>query len=338
MQAFLEKQSPLIGSVLLHALLLLGLALRVDVPARQPQISEPLFIHVVQPPPPEAESGNAGVAMPEAQRTSPNPSEQPTADVARTSPDAPEQPKPDANVAFETKEKSEEVKPPTPVSETQPNEQKPPEPKPEEPKEPPPPPVTQQMPSPVAATVQKTPAIPLDEKTLEQWRAEQQKREAEQEAQKSRIMTQVASITNASGASQGSGVQAPFASAGSDRGTVRRIDMALYPKSVQERFMTKYRITIQNKMVRGGSQQSFINAVTTNHGTYLNSGGTGYYEVMTLPKEVLSRIAELEEQELRKRNLDPLRSRILEVVFGLREFPNGDVDLVVSRFRAEPIQ
>jgi len=334
MQAFLEKQSPLIGSVLLHVMLLLGLWLRVDLPVRSPQISEPLFIHVVQPPPPEPDSGSAGAAMSEVQRTSPAPSEQPTPDVASTSPDAPpEQPKPEANVAFETKEPPKDETPPTPATE------KPPEPKPEEPKETPQPaPVTPQMPGPVGATAQKSPTTPLDEKTVEQWRADQQKREAEQEAQKSRIMTQVASITNAAGANQGSGVQAPFASAGSERGTVRSIDIAIAPKSIQERFMTKYRISVQNKRVSGGSHQSYINAVTTNRGTYVNSGAPGYYEVMTLSKEVLARMAELEEAELLKRNLDPKRSRVLEVVFGLREAPSGDVDLAVTRFRAEPIQ
>jgi len=305
MQAFLERQSPAVASVLLHALLLLFLWTQVEVRPIEPPRPEPIEMQIVLPPQPES---SAGAGRPEAQpdlsqvqRTSANPAEQPT-------PEVPAQPQ-----ATEEAKEEETAKP---------NEQKP-EPTPPEP-----------TPVPATTAEEKPAKTPLDPQTIEQFRAQQEKIQQDLEARKSRVMTQVSGFAPA----QGPGVKRPYSSAGSDRGVIRELDISKFPVEMQERFKARYGITIQVRRVEGGSPQSYVNAVTTDHGTYLSSGGSGVFEVMTLSKKVLARIAELEEQELRKRNLDPLRSRVIEVVFGLREDDRGLVDLVITRFRAEPIQ
>jgi len=327
MQAIIEKHSPLVLSVLLHAVLLLALWTTWSEAPRPTQITLPILMHVLPPPPPEppAPSGNEPARGSVLQQTSPNPSEKQLSPVQRTSPDATEEEKPEVAVKIEKPEP-----PPTP-------EEKKPEEQPT-----PPQPVPTPAPTPTPGPTMQLPdnrqvaTITLDDRTLEQFRANLQKTEAEQEARKSNVMSKLTTITEAEGG--GPGVKRPYASAGSDRGTVREIDLTRYPKSVQERFMTRYRIKIQTRFVQGGSRQSYVNAVTTDDGTYLNSGGSGYYQVMTLSKEVLARMAQLEEQELIKRNLNPERSLVREVVFGLREDGNRQVDIYVARFRAEPIR
>jgi len=303
MQAFLERQAPTAISLLFHAAVLLFLWSRVDVLPLQPEPPKPIVMHVVQPSEtPEPGAGAEKPSMPpplsQVQRTSPNPAEQPT----------PETPAGTEGTEEDEKAKAEEQK------------------KDSESQEP-----TAAPTKPVEREIAK---VPLDQQILEQFRAEQQKRQQELEARKSKIMTQIASIAPA----EAPGVKRPYSSAGSDRGTVRELDIAHYPREMQARFLVRYDIKIQTKMVEGNPRQSYVNAVVTDRGTYLNSGGRGIYEVMTLSKKVLARMAELEEEELRKRKLDPLRSRVIEVVFGLREGDNGQVDLVVSRFRAEAIE
>ena len=294
MRGFLEKRSPTLISVLLHAALLLALwSTRVYVSPREPERMRPVLVHVVQPP--ETLTEHASVApaapaepLPEVQRTSPNPSEEPSPEIA----------------AVPMGESEEER--PTPVQPT---------------------------PVPPTASERRVASVPLDDQTLEQWRTEQQRREAEQRLRKSKLMAEVAQIS-----AEAPGAKQPFASTGAEQGVVRLIDIKRYPQSMQQRFMRRYNIKIEHKYVRSGRGNSYINAVLTDKGSYLNRGGTGYYEVMTLSRELLALMADLEEKELRKRSLDPLRSSVREIVFGLREGANGQVDLVVTRFRAEAIE
>lgn len=288
MRRFVEKRSPMLISVLLHAVLLFALWSQVCVLPREPERMTPILMRVVRAPESPAElAPAAAAAVPAVQRTSPNPSEQPSPEIAAVADgeDEEEQPIP-------TK--------PTPV--------------------------------PPTASDQKVATVRLDEAILERLDAEQKQDEAELRLRKSKLLAQIAQI-----AAEAPGVERPYASAGVDRGVVREIDIARYPKSVQQRFMRRYNIKIEHKYVHRGSSTSYINTVITDRGNYLNRGGTGYFEVMTLSKQLLAHMAVLEEQELRKRDLDPLRSHVREIVFGLRETPRGQVDLVVTRFRAEAV-
>jgi len=183
------------------------------------------------------------------------------------------------------------------------------------------------------ANKEKVAAAQLDEKTLEQLRAELEQREAEQRKRKSQLMQEVAAIT-----AQAPGAKRPYVSDGAEQGTIREINIARYPKSMQERFFKRFHIKIQIKYLSGGSHSGFVNAVITDRGTYESHGGSGYYEVMTISPQLNRRMAQLELQELQRRHLDPLRTRVIEIVFGLREDEDGRVDLCVTRFKAEPIK
>jgi hypothetical protein len=190
------------------------------------------------------------------------------------------------------------------------------------------------QPTPVPDTVreEKVARTTLDQDLLEKFRADLEQDEREHRLRKSKIMVEVAEE-----AAKSPGLERPFASDGLAKGIVRRIDIASYPHDVQQRFMRRYGIVVRQKFVPAGKRQSFVNAVSTERGTYENRGSSGYYEVMTLSKQVLRRMAELEQEELLKRNLIPERSQLREIVFGLREI-DGQVDLVVTRFSAVPIE
>jgi len=304
MPRFIEKQIPTLTSLLLHAVLLLLLWSQVSVQPREPESPKPIVMHVV--PAPETPTPGRGpemtAAIPEAQRTSANPAEQPTAEIPAVA---------DGN------EEPEKDPPEPPKEETQKENPTPSEP-------------TLESPTPAEQKIAKT---TLDPETLDQFRDQLQKTQQDLEARKSKVMTQIASIAPV----EGPGIKRSYSSAGSDHGVIREIDISRYPREMQLRFMARYDIKIEKKMVKATSTRSYINAVVTDRGSYVNTGGPGYCEVMVLSKKTLARIAELEEQELRKRKMDPLRSRVLEVVFGLREDENGQVELVVTRFRAEAI-
>jgi hypothetical protein len=190
------------------------------------------------------------------------------------------------------------------------------------------------QPTPVPDTVreEKVARTTLDQDLLEEFRAELERDEQEHQMRKSKIMVEVAEE-----AAKAPGLERPFASEGLAKGVVRRIDIASYPHEVQERFMRRYGITVRRKFVPAGARQSYVNAVSTERGTYENRGSSGYYEVMTLSKDVLRRMAELEQEELLKRKLALDRSQVREIVFGLREI-EGQIDLVVTRFSAVEIE
>ena len=58
---------------------------------------------------------------------------------------------------------------------------------------------------------------------------------------------------------------------------------------------------------------------------------------MTLSAKSVRRMVELEEEEMRRRQLNPLKTRVREVVFGLTKVA-GDVDLKITRFRYDMIE
>lgn len=181
---------------------------------------------------------------------------------------------------------------------------------------------------------EKVASAPLDDETIEQWRKQLEELEAQRKKTRSELETVSTVVVAAPGAER------PYASSGADHGTVRELNIAQYPKQMQERFMYRYKIRIRNTNTPPpGPRSSFVNAAKTHAGTYRNvGGGHGPWQVMTLSREVQYRMAELELGEILKRKMVPERTRVQEIEFGLCEDEQGRVDLCVTRFRATPIE
>jgi len=351
MKPFLEKGLPILVSMALH-LILFVILLLTFVPAEPPPKQETPIVMEIAPLPVEEPLPAPPPPPAPAPAEQPAPAPAPAAETAEEMVEQPPEPEPApaAATVAEAPQPREEIKPLEPEPEVKP-EETPEPPKPAE--EPKPEPETKPTPSAIAEliengapppSVEPLPASPAPSETqvplIDPEIIEKLRQESEQEKERSaqevaEVLDDLAEVTEKA---KSEGVPAGFDSDGVAKGTVRQLDIEQYPKDWQRAFLARYRIKIEIKFVDGRGQSSYLNAVRTDKGTYVNRGGAGNFEVMTLSLEVLRKMAQLESEELRKRKLDPNRTRIAEVVFGLRESAAGQIDLVVTRFRAEAIK
>jgi hypothetical protein len=176
------------------------------------------------------------------------------------------------------------------------------------------------------------PNVVADQETLDRMRRELERTMAQEKVKETEVLEQIAQMSD-----EAPGMKRDYTTIGTDRGTVRELNIEGYPEAMQQRFMARYGIKVRLKYVDASKNGSYINVARTDRGAYLNRGGRGYYEVLTLTDTVLKKMAQLEEAAMEERNLDPLRTEITLVVFGLTETPGGFVDLVITRFEAHPI-
>jgi len=281
------------GSILLHGLLLVLLwIMRQETALPAAAQDTPILMQIVMPPepPPPPAAAEAAPLLPQVQRTSPNPSEEPN-------PEAP---------AVEPEAESEAEQP-----------------------------AVAELPDvPETPRKEEVAGASLDEETLEKWRRDLEQREAERQKTRTKLETVSTVVVEAPG------VKRPYVTAGADHGTVRELDIERYPTHMQERFFRQFNIRIRRGVEPPApGRSSWVNAAKTHTGTYKNVGPpTGLCDVMTLSREVQYRMAELELAEIAQRKMDPERTRVEEIVFGLREDPDGRIDLCVTRFRAVPIE
>jgi len=132
--------------------------------------------------------------------------------------------------------------------------------------------------------------------------------------------------------------KAPFVSDGEIEGAVRRLDLTGFPKSVVDRLMGKYDITIQIKRVSALDHRSiYLNAAETDKGVYRSQRSSGLFEVFTLSPQSVRRMVELEEAEMKRRGLNPVKTRVVEVVFAPMAV-GGDVDFAIKEFQYESLE
>lgn len=141
----------------------------------------------------------------------------------------------------------------------------------------------------------------------------------------------------------------PNSSARSDKpapvpvGTVRELDLSGYPQGATDRVMQRYGLRITERAVAAGVPQTFLSSASSpDGGRFLSdragaSNAPGIYHVFLLSAKSVAVMSQLEDAELAKRNLDPLRTRVTHVKFGLVG-PENDPDLGVILFEAEPVQ
>lgn len=123
-------------------------------------------------------------------------------------------------------------------------------------------------------------------------------------------------------------------------GTIRELDLSGQPQAVVDQVMAKYRLRITQKVVSGESNQNFLSSAATGKGDRYFSGGSnrpGLYQVFELSRESVAKMSRLEEEEIRRREMDPEKTRVKHVVFGITEPQPAQYDLGILQFEAEPL-
>jgi hypothetical protein len=127
------------------------------------------------------------------------------------------------------------------------------------------------------------------------------------------------------------------------QGVHREIDISDVTIDQAQTVFDRYGIKIIILDTRGGmpaqpKRGGFLNRVVTDSGVYVRPEGArgGVYQAFSFGPIAEGRMAQIEEQALVRRGLDPSRSRVLRVTFGLVPTPSG-YDLGVKFLDAQPL-
>lgn len=132
------------------------------------------------------------------------------------------------------------------------------------------------------------------------------------------------------------GTKAGFDSSGAEEGTVRVLDIGNVPGKISDRVLQRYRIRITKKFISSDNDLFFLNKVQVQDKTFISGSGTGYYEVFEIPLEAVKKMTLLEGMEFSARRLDPSKTRVKKIVFGIVQI-DGEYDLGITVFEFEEI-
>lgn len=124
------------------------------------------------------------------------------------------------------------------------------------------------------------------------------------------------------------------------QGAIRELTLDGYPQKVVDGIMDRYNLHVTMQTVKGGRRgQSFLSSAASGGDQYF--GGmtvpAGVYEVFQLSRETVALMSRLEEKALCDRGFEPLRARVIRIVFGIVETKNGEYALGVKSLEAESV-
>ena len=122
---------------------------------------------------------------------------------------------------------------------------------------------------------------------------------------------------------------------GLDKGVIRSIDVSDHPPELARSVLARYGIETTVARLDGkGSSYGFLNRAKTSAGTFYNRAGKGVYRVFSIPQALIPELVRMEVDALRRRGMDPARTRVLRVDYGIvnttRGYALGVKDLEVA--------
>lgn len=135
-------------------------------------------------------------------------------------------------------------------------------------------------------------------------------------------------------------------SSGSSRpgpeGAVRELDLGGYPKAVVDEIMQRYQLKVVTRRLEAGRRgQNFLSSASRGSSERYFGGmevPAGVYEIFQLSRGSVALMSRLEEDALRKKGLEPMKSRVVRIVFGIVEDGKGGYALGVKSLEAEAVE
>lgn len=125
-------------------------------------------------------------------------------------------------------------------------------------------------------------------------------------------------------------------------GAIRELDLEGYPKDIVDDVMDRYGLQIvMQEMPAGRQGQSFLSSASRGGNDRYFGGMTaeaGVYEVFRLSRQSVAEMSRLEEQAIKERGMEPMRTRVIKIVFGIVKAKSGSYDLGVKTFEAEAVE
>lgn len=131
-------------------------------------------------------------------------------------------------------------------------------------------------------------------------------------------------------------------SAPGPEGAIRELDLDGYPQAIVEDIMKRYNLKVVTRRIEGGRRgQSFLSSASRGTSERYFGGmavPSGVYEVFLLSRESVALMSRLEENALIAKGLEPLKSRVIRIVFGIVEDNKGGHALGVKSLEAEAVE
>ncbi len=128
---------------------------------------------------------------------------------------------------------------------------------------------------------------------------------------------------------------------GGIEGAVRELKLEGYPPEVLEQIMNRYNLRVVLREFKAGSRgQNFLSSASKGPGEQYFGGLSvppGVYEVFQLNQETVGLMSRLEEDAIREQGLEPLKTRVIRVVFGIVNSAGGGYELGVLSLDAERV-
>lgn len=128
---------------------------------------------------------------------------------------------------------------------------------------------------------------------------------------------------------------------GGIEGAVRELKLEGHPPEVLEQIMNRYNLRVVLREFKSGSRgQNFLSSASKGPGEQYFGGLSvppGVYEVFQLNQETVGLMSRLEEDAIRKQGLEPLKTRVIRVVFGIVNSEGGGYELGVLSLEAERV-
>lgn len=124
------------------------------------------------------------------------------------------------------------------------------------------------------------------------------------------------------------------------KGTVRDLELGGQPREVVDEVMQRYRLRVSERYVPARSVQTYLSSAADGRGHFTASPfrEAGIYQVFELSRESVAAMSRLEEAELHARRLDPEKTRVTLVKFGIVRNKLGQHDLGVLDFQWERVE
>lgn len=124
-------------------------------------------------------------------------------------------------------------------------------------------------------------------------------------------------------------------------GAIRELDLTGFPQKVVDDVMERHRLRVVQQEIRGGRRgQSFLSSASRGAGERYFGGmdvPEGVYDVFQLNRETVATMSLLEENALKEQGFQPLKARVVRIVFGIVQAADGSYDLGVKLLEAEKV-
>lgn len=125
---------------------------------------------------------------------------------------------------------------------------------------------------------------------------------------------------------------------GGTEGAIRLLKLDNYEPEQIRPLLDRYGISFERRYTKPVAGRGYLNAASTEAGTFRNVEKEGFYDVLVLSTRAVGYLATLETSALGERGYNPASTRVRKIIFGVVMNTRGEYDLGVTELQVEQIR